>query len=373
MNSVRGIIFAYHNYAELRELGKYRTAAALPVAGRYRLVDFALSAMMNAEIYNVDMLMQFGFQSLIDHSRGGRPWNMIRHTGGLHLMLAKVNQGIYGGDMEALDAVKEHLYRDVKEDYVVLTRADQLANLDLKTLVDTHLASGADITALCTDRKLPGEHHAFVPGPDGFATDLLCRRTDSEQGVRSMETYVMSRENLMKMVEWCSEGDRLHFHRDAMLHAMRDDGWRVRIQMHEGYVHPVTNVQEYYAANTDLLKKENFDSLFMNNRQIATPARSDVSTYYSDTAEVSDSLVADGCMIEGKLDHCVVFSGVKVEPGASLKNCIVLNGTVVGAGAEVANMILDKDVVVEAGARSLPNSSLVQVAPKGSVLKKEGN
>ena len=369
MNSVRGIIFAYHNYVELGELGKYRTAAALPVAGRYRLVDFALSAMMNAEIYNVDMLMQFGFQSLIDHARGGRPWNMIRHFGGLHLMLAKVNQGVYGGDMEALDAVIDHLKRDVKEDYIVLTRADLLANLDLKALVEEHVASGATVTALCTDQKLPGEHHSFVLDGNGFAKDLLCRRMDSEEGVRSLETYVMSRESLLHMVEWCAEGDRLHFHRDAMLHMMRNEGWRVKIRMHDGYAHPITNVKEYYEANTDLLAEKNFVSLFMVDRQIATPARSDVSTYYSDSAEATDSLVADGCIIEGKLDHCVVFSGVKIEAGASLKNCIVLNGATVKAGAVLENTILDKDVVVESGAKYVCSPSLPQVVPKGFVLK----
>ena len=368
MNSVRGIIFAYHNHLELGDLCKYRTASALPICGRYRLIDFALSGMMNAGIYNVDVLMQYGFQSLIDHLGGGRSWNMVRHSGGLHLMLARVNQGVYGGDMEALDAVYSHLENDVKEDYIIMTRGDLCANLDLQALCDAHFASGADITALCTTQPLPGEHHCFLPGADGFAEDLLCRRHETSQGVRSLETYILRREKLLEMVRWCAEGDRLHFHRDALLHMMREEGWRVGIRMHEGYARPITSVQDYYEASFDMLDPEKLATLFPPERRIATRARSDVSTYYSDTAKVSDSLIADGCIIEGNVERCILSSGVRIEPGATLKNCILLNGTVVSGGAVLKNVIADKDVTIAPDQNLAGSEKLPLVIPKGSSL-----
>ena len=368
MNSARGIIFAYHNYPELGDLGKFRTASALPFSARYRLIDFALSGMMNAGVYNVDVLMQFGYQSLIDHFSGGRPWNMVRHNGGLHLMLAKVNQGVYGGDMEALDTIYTHLRDYIKEDYIVMTRGDLCANLDIQAMLDAHVASGADVTALCTDRPLPGEHHCFIPGEDGFATDLLCRRQETSQGVRSLETYVLSREKLLQMVQWCAEGDRLHFHRDAMLHMMREEGWRVKVQMHNGYARTITSIQEYFEASMEMLNNARLSDLFMQERQIATRARSDVSSYYSDTCKVRESLIADGCIIEGSLENCIISSGVRIAPGAKLRNCVIMNNTVIESGADLTNVILDKDVTVKSGVRLMGSGKLPLVVPRNGVI-----
>ncbi|MBQ9411654.1 MAG: glucose-1-phosphate adenylyltransferase subunit GlgD [Oscillospiraceae bacterium] len=368
MKNVRGIIFAYHNYPELGDLGKYRTASALPFSARYRLIDFALSGMMNAGIYNVDVLMQFGYQSLLDHFSGGRPWNMVRHNGGLHPMLAKVNAGVYGGDMEALATIYTHLRDYIKEEYIVMTRGDLCANVDVKRLLDEHVASGADMTALCTDRPLPGEHHCFIPDGDGFAKDLLCRRNEATEGVRSLETYVVSRENLLKMVKWCAEGDRLHFHRDAMLHMMRDEGWRIKLQMHEGYARTVTSIQEYFDASKEMLDTQRIRDLFKDEREIATRARSDVSTYYSDTCKVRDSLVADGCVIEGDIDHCLISSGVRIAPGAKLRNCVVMNNTTIESGADLTNVILDKDVTVKTGVKLVASEKLPLVVPRNGVI-----
>ena len=368
MNNVRGIIFAYHNYPELGDLGKYRTASALPFCGRYRLIDFALSGMMNAGIYNVDVLMQFGYQSLLDHFSGGRPWNMVRHSGGLHPMLTRVNQGVYGGDMEALDAIYTHLRDYIKDDYIVMTRGDICANFDLKSLIDAHLESGADITALCTDRPLPGEHHCFIPDENGFAKDLLCRRNETTVGVRSLETYVLSRENLLKMVKWCAEGDRLHFHRDALLHMMRDEGWRIGLQMHKGYARDITTIKDYFEASFEMLDHERLTDLFPEERPIATRARSDVSTYYSDRSHVTNSLVADGCIIAGNLDHCIISSGVRIEQGVELKNCIVMNNTIIHQGANLTNIICDKDVDISSGLRLSGSDQLPLVVPRNGKL-----
>ncbi|MBR1496575.1 MAG: glucose-1-phosphate adenylyltransferase subunit GlgD [Oscillospiraceae bacterium] len=368
MKNVRGIIFAYHNFPELGDLGKYRTASALPFCGRYRLIDFALSGLMNAGIYNVDVLMQFGYQSLLDHFSGGRPWNMVRHSGGLHPMLARVNQGVYGGDMEALDAISTHLRDYIKDEYIVVMDGNLCANLDLQKLIDAHMASGADITALCTDRPMPGEHHCFIPGDDGFAKDLLCRRTETSLGVRSLEVYVLRREKLLDMVKWASEGDRLHFHRDALLHMMRECGWKIGLQMHEGYARKITTIQDYFDASFEMLEYERLTDLFPEERPIATRARSDVSTYYSDRSRVTNSLIADGCIIAGTVENCIISSGVRIEHDVTMRNCIVMNNTTIHTGAELSNIICDKDVDISAGLKLNGSGKLPLVVPRNGKL-----
>lgn len=369
MKNVYGIVYAYHAFPALGELGRERTGASLPFCGRYRLIDFAMSGLMNAGVFNVGVIMQRGYLSLMEHLGGGRPWNMSRTDGGLHLLppygLWDAGKGVYGGCMEALDAVSTHLH-EIREEYVLLTRGDLCANVDMRAVIETHLASGADITAVCTERTLPGVHHSFILGADGGAAELLCRQSEGE-GLSSLETYVMRREKLLEMVEWCHVHGKLHFHRDALRRAM-DQGWRVGVYLHDGYARHITSVQDFYEANMDMLCAENRAQLFPADRRVATRARSDVSTYYGDGARVRSSLVADGCRIEGEVDECVVFPGVRIGAGSALRRCVVLNDCVIGEGSTLRCAVADKNVTVSQGLYLSGNEKLPLVIPKGSKI-----
>ena len=366
-NNVYGVVYAYHVHEDLGELGKRRTAAALPIYGRYRLIDFALSSLMDAGIFDVDVIMQYGYQSLMDHIANGRTWNMVRHSGGMHLRLAAATQGRYGGNMDALDAIYNRLRDDVKDEYILLTRGDLSANLDFAGFVEAHIASGADITAFCTKRPMPGAHIRFLTDENGMATELLCRQVDHTQGVASLETYIMKRADLLEMIQWCAEGSHLHFHRHGLNHMMQK-GLRVNTYLHDGYARFITSVSDYYEANMDMLDSRNRRLMFPEERRVATRARSDVSTYYSDTAKVVDSLVADGCLIEGTVERSILFPGTRVEPGAVVRDCILLNDTVVKAGAELRYVIADKNATLTAGINLTGNEKLPLVVPKGSTL-----
>ena len=350
MKNVYGIVYAYHAFPALGELGRERTGASLPFCGRYRLIDFAMSGLMNAGVFNVGVIMQRGYLSLMEHLGGGRPWNMSRTDGGLHLLppygLWDAGKGVYGGCMEALDAVSTHLH-EIREEYVLLTRGDLCANVDMRAVIETHLASGADITAVCTERTLPGVHHSFILGPDGGAAELLCRQSEGE-GLSSLEMYVMRREKLLEMVEWCHVHGKLHFHRDALRRAM-DQGWRVGVYLHDGYARHITSVQDFYEANMDMLCAENRAQLFPADRRVATRARSDVSTYYGDGARVHSSLVADGCRIEGKVKNSVLFRDVVIEKGAEVNNCIIMEGGRIMTEASLRHVITDRNVIIRDG------------------------
>ena len=372
MNNVHGIIYAYHAFPELKTLGARRTGAALPFCGRYRLIDFALSGMMHAGIRDVGVIMQRGYLSLMEHIAGGRSWNLGRHTGGLHLLppygLAEATKGVYEGGIEALSAVYSYLNDNIREnDYVLLTRGDLCANVDMKALLNAHFESGADITAVCTSKILRGQRHSFVQGPDGFATEILSYQSGPGKGLASLEMYVLRRELLMEMVQWSREHHRLHFHQDAMPYAM-EQGKRVAIFQHDGYAMHVTSEVDYYRANMDMLDPEARRSLFTPERPIATRARSDVATYYGDSSCVKNSLVADGCRIEGKVENCVIFRGVTIGAGAELRDCIILNDTVIGENCRLNCVISDKEVTVSPFLELSGSEKLPLVIPKASVI-----
>lgn len=370
MKNVHGIIYAYHGFQDLRELCAHRTGASLPFCGRYRLIDFALSSLMNAGIHDVGIIMQKDYQSLMDHLGSGRTWDMSRRTDGMRLLppygLPDSRKGVYEGCMEALNAVHSYIH-DIQEEYVVLIRGDLCASVDISAAVAQHIASGADVTAVCTAATPVGVHHRFVPGDSGFAEQILCRQTAAGPGVASLETYVMSKQKLLELVSWCAERNRLHFHRDAMMHLMSKGG-RVGIYMHKGYARHIVSVSDYYEANMDMLDAEKRAELFPEDRRVTTRERSDVSTYYGDMASVKNSLVADGCLIEGSIENCILFCGVEIAAGSRLKNCIVMNDTVIGPNVELGCVISDKHVEISPFVTLTGNHKLPLVIPKASKI-----
>lgn len=374
MKNVHGIIYAYHAFPELRDLGTHRTGASLPFCGRYRLIDIALSSMQQAGIHDVGVIMQRGYQSLMDHLGAGKTWDMARKDGGMNMLppygLPDSHKGFYEGTMEALNAISSYLTDVVKADYIVITRGDLCANIDMEAAVNKHVATGADITAICTppeNRVHNHAHHRVEVDENGFVSSIFNRQYTDEHGYGLLETYVINRSKLLEMMTWCAEGNRLHFHKDALTHFLAQ-GWKVGTIMHEGYARHITCVDDYYQANMDMLDPELRAQVFPEARPVATRERSDVSTYYAAGSKVRNSLVADGCVIEGELENCIIFGGVKIGAGSVLKNCIVMHDTVIGENVSLNCVISDKMVSVSPYTSLTGNRRLPIVIPKCSKI-----
>jgi len=376
MKNIHGIIYAYNSFPELRDLGTHRTGASLPFCGRYRLIDIALSSMQNAGIHDVGVIMQRGYQSLMDHLGAGKTWDMARKVGGMNMLppygLPDSNKGFYEGTMEALNAIGSYLSEDVKAEYIILTRGDICANVDMSALIEAHLASDNDITAVCTPPKSATyvhnhEHHRVELNEEGVVTAIYNNQTTDERGYGLLETYIISRARLLEMMRWCAEGNRLHFHKDALIHFMAE-GWKMGSVIHEGFARHITCVKDYWDANMDMLDPELLAQVFPADRPVSTRERSDVSTYYAAGSKVRNSLVADGCVIEGELENCIVFGGVKVGADSVLRNCIIMHDTVIGENVKLDCVISDKNVKVSAYSTLKGNRRLPIVIPKGSKI-----
>lgn len=294
---------------------------------------------------------------------------MSRKRGGLRLLPPFGRQsgvGEYVSVIDALLAVRGYI-SDVKQDYIFLTRGSLAVNLDLAEIMAAHLKSGADVTAVCMPGTPAGTHHRFVADENGRVTELLFRRSGPGRGVAAMEAYIMAKTTLLDIIDRCDSALARHFHRDG-LGGLMEAGGSINVYMHEGYAVNIDTVDGYYKANMDMLEAKNRHELFPEDRPVYTKGRADVSTYYGEGSSVKNCLVADGCYIEGEVEHCVIFRGVRIEAGAVLKDCIIMQDSVIGAGAQLTNIISDKDVNVGAGVTLAGSPKLPLVVPKGSVL-----
>ncbi len=371
MIDLGGIIYAYHPSPGMRELAAHRTSASVPIGGRYRLIDFPLSMMTNADVRDVGVVMQRDYQSLLDHLGSGRAWDLARNTGGLRLLPpfghAGSLSGEYGGGMEALASVAPYI-SSVKHNHIVVGRGNLLANVDLGAAFRRHMETKVDITAICADGKREGAYNRFIPGKDGITAEgLLCRCKDASAGVASLEIYIIKKELLLSMVSDSITRCEKHFHRGELMRVL-ENGVRLGLYLHGGYAKHVDDVRGYYEASMDMLSNEVMGELFPTARPVYTKGRGSVSTYYSEEAHVSNCLIADGCYVEGELEGCVLFRGVKVGKRAQLKNCIIMQDTRISENVMLSSVISDKDAEISpfvqlAGSRRLP-----LVIPKGSIL-----
>ncbi len=369
-NDFHGIIYNLSAAPELRELVAHRSSASIPFGGRYRLIDFPLSSMVNAGVRDVGVIMERDYQSLLDHLSSGKDWGLARRGGGLRLLppfgLREAHSGSFSGCMEALRSVRSYV-ESIPHENIILAPGDTVGNVDLSAAMARHAELGAAITAVCVDRSPDFEHHRFLTNDGDWAEELVFSENGGKAGLASTEIYLMKKELLLAFMNYCSDGNRLHFHRHALSHYLAEGG-RVGIYRHEGYFRRIYSARAYFEASMDMLKPEVMLDFFPEDRPIRTKERAEVSTYYGDQARVKNCLVADGCYIEGELENCVLFRGVKVGKGVRLRNCVILQDTVVQENADLRYVIADKDVVVRPSCFLVGSERLPIIVPKGETV-----
>lgn len=371
MNQLHGILFAYRTDRQLRELVEHRTTASLPYAGRYRLIDFMLSNLINAGVTDMGVVMHESYQSLLDHLGSGKDWDLSRKHGGLKLLppfsfARSRGGGAYRGKLEALAGIYDHL-KSIRQDYVLLADGDLVANLPVREIFDAHLQSGADLTAVCAAgyHGDPPVSTYFLQKEDGSVDRVLCG-TEAPAGLESLEVYILSRELLLTLVDEGTARGMNTFGRFVLQE--RADSLSIRTWRFDGYVARIRTPAAYFAHSMELLRPEVRASLFDRARPIRTRDRSDPSSCYAPGAQVRGSLIADGCILEGTVENAILFRGVQVRPGAVVRNSIVMQDSVVGSDAVLDGVIADKDVTVHAGRRLAGHPSYPLVLAKGSVV-----
>lgn len=350
MSNVLGLIFANMHELTVTDLTKNRAMASVPFGCRYRLIDFPLSNMVNSGISNVGVVTKSNYQSLLDHIGSGDEWDLSRKTGGLHFLPPYSrfeNGGLYRGRLEALAGVKEFI-RNSHADYVLMTDCDCVANIDYKKIVDFHEAKGADITVVYGRSIYTADQTktrtVLKINDAGEVYDVLIRPEMVGEFDTSMNIFVLSREFLKKIVNESESRNLYSFEIDVLQHRLKE--FKIMGYRFDDYYAQIDSIQTYYKANMDIMNKEIRDKLFNLNNPIYTKVRDEAPAKYGLEASVKNSLIADGCIIEGTVENSILFRGVKVGKGSVVKNCILMQNTIVGDKCELNYVLSDKNVKV---------------------------
>ena len=370
-NNLHGILFAYHSDTNLGELTRHRNNCSLPFGGRYRLVDFMLSNYVNAGIRDVGLVVHESYQSLLDHVGSGKDYELSRKHGGLRILppfsFAEEHSGEYRGIMEALAGIYSYV-KDIRQDYIIMGCGDVAINLPVNDVLEQHLATGADVTVVCT-RKMRGAPRSttyVTLDNDNRICDMSINPPTVGSAVESLEFYVVAKKLLLEMIEYCASHDLHTFAKDTLL--PRLNVLKVMAYIHDGYVARFQSVADYYQNSTDLLDPAVRADLFNPARPIRTKDQSIPSTYYGPDAVSLHSLVPDGCFIEGEVVNSVLGRGVIVEAGAKVVNSVLMAGTVVKAGASLSYVVTDKDVTINEQRTLMGHATYPLAIAKGSVV-----
>ena len=349
-----GIIFP-NSYDDLvPELVADRLMASIPFAGRYRMIDFILSSMVNCGIDNVSVIVRKNYHSLLDHLGSGREWDLTRKNGGLNIVppFAEKTVKVYNGRVEALASILGFL-KSQKEKYVVMADANVAASFDFGAFLQQHIESGADVTMAYTEEELPESFKNTEINSKSlyYTLDLDGQRVTNikinskASGVQnfSMNIYAIDRETLIDQISQAFVRGYVYYERDILsphLVTLNVQGFKF-----EGYSARISDMKSYFDENMKLLDEDNLDALF-DKGQIYTKIRDDNPTRYITGSRVKNVMAADGCVIEGDVENCVLFRGVKIKSGAKVRNCVLMQDTVVESGAELDYVIADKNVVI---------------------------
>lgn len=351
-----GLVFSNIHDKSIPELTRRRTMASVPFGCRYRLIDFTLSNMVNAEISKVGVIVHNNYQSLLDHLGNGKDWDLARRSGGIKVLPPFITaydslaaSQLYTTRLQALMGVLSFI-QHCTEEYAVLSDCDVICNLDIKDVLAKHEASGADITFVTKKEFLTeakAQARTFFETKDGKITQVYSqpKHVSGEYDV-SLNVFVMKTKLLYDMLVDAMAHDLKSFSLDII--AKHVDDMNFGIYEYNDFYATIGSMEEYFECNMKLLDKDVRNSLFgIPDRAIYTKVRNSAPTQYTDTANVKNSLIADGCEIEGTVENCIIFRGAKVSKNAVVKNCILMQDAYVGKNAKLNCVITDKNVVIK--------------------------
>lgn len=349
MGNVLGIVFANMHDTTLGDMTKNRTMGSVMFGGRYRLIDFPLSNMVNSGISEVGVITKSNYQSLLDHLGTAREWDLARKKGGLYILppFGNVESTLYRGRIEALYGAMSFI-KHSRAKYVILSDCDVVTNIDYKPIVAAHIESGADITAVAHTGVYSSDDiktsTVFNVDADKNVTSVLINPDISGTCTTSLNVFVMSMDFLIETVNDAMARGNVSFERNILQEKCRE--LKIKIYEYDNYFSKLNSPESYFKSNMALLEPENARKLFVPKRSIYTKVSDNAPVKYDLDSKVSNSLIADGCIIEGEVENSVLFRGVKVGKGAKVKNCILMQGTVVGDNAELNYLITDKNVSI---------------------------
>jgi glucose-1-phosphate adenylyltransferase len=333
--SMLGIINATHELDTFQNLTAHRTIAALPYAGRYRLIDFMLSNMVNSGITSVAIFTGHGIRSLMDHLGCGKQWDLDRKRDGLFVFTpdGKFKNEDFGSFA--------HLEKNItfflrsRQKYVVITNCNIIGNINFNLILDQHIKTEADITEVVHNGK-------------------------------SLQTFILEKDLLIGLFEQYKDQSY-----NSIIDVVNErlDKYKVEMFEHKEYIAIIDSLESYYKHSMDMLESAAYKQVFTRDEPIFTKVKDEPPTRYKMGAKVANSLIANGCKIEGEVENCIISRSVKIGKGSVIRNSIIMQKTQIEENCILDGVIIDKDVKIESGVKLTGNAETPYVVEKGTVQK----
>lgn len=345
-NNVLGFIFAGTLDEKIPELAASRTTASIPIGGKYRLIDFVLSNMSNSGINNVGIVAKSNFQSLMDHVGSGSAYDLSKRRSNLTILPP------YGG--KTFSNYVETIYNmhgyieHCREEYVLISPGNIVTNIDYTDVFDFHSKNNADVTLIYKKGRVPAGYEQPITidcDENGKVNQIfITPEFGDEEHNQVYGTILVKKSLLLEVIRKALSVNQLDIKR-----ILQDSVGEYSFYAYEnkGYCAAISSTNEYFKFNMDLMKKEVRDELFNPKRPIYTKVRDDAPSRYGLTSSVKNSMIAQGCVIDGEVENCVISKGVYIGEGAKVKNCIIMQDTKIGCNTNLNYVIIDKDVTIK--------------------------
>lgn len=346
-----GIILAGGNNHRMKELSQKRAIGAMPIAGSYRSIDFALSNMSNSHIQKVAVFTQYNARSLNEHLSSSKWWDFGRKQGGLFVFTPAVtaeNSSWYRG---TADAIYQNLsfLKSSHEPYVIIASGDCVYKLDYNKVMEYHIDKKADITVVCKDMA-PGsnvERYGTVKmNEESRIEEFEEKPIVAKSNTVSCGIYVIRRRLLIEMIEKCAEEDRHDFVKDIIVRykdMKRIFGYKIK-----EYWRNIASVEDYFETNMDFLKPDIRDYFFCQYPDIYSKVDDLPPAKYNVGAQIKNSLISSGCIVNGTVEDSILFKKAYIGNNCYIKNSIILNDVYIGDNCHIENCIVESRDTIRA-------------------------
>lgn len=363
-----GIILAGGSSNKMKELTRKRAAAAMPIAGSYRAIDFALSNMSNSHVQKVAVLTQYNSRSLNEHLNSSKWWDFGRKHGGLYVFTPTITADNSFWFRGTADAIYQNLdfLKKSHDPYVILTSGDAIYKLDYEAVLEYHIAKNADITVVCKELEDGEDARRFGTvkmDEDMRIHDFEEKPMFAKSNIISTGIYIIRRRLLIDLVEECVEDERYDFVQDILIRYKNLK--KIYGYMTDEYWNNITTVESYYKTNMDFLRADVRNHFFKESPEILSKVSDLPPAKYNPGSVVKNSLVASGSIINGTVENSILFKKVFVGNNCVIRNSIILNDVYLGDNTYIENCIIESRDTIRANTRHVGDDGIKVVVEKG--------
>ena len=360
---------SYENHDnKISEISNKRTLASLPFGARYRLIDFMLSSLVGASINDIGIITKSNYGSLMDHLGSGKNWDLDRKNGGLKILtpFATETIALSNNQFDILRSVRGYI-DSVLEEYCIIADANMVVSLDFERMLAYHKASAADITVLCRNAIEKTGDIELKLSENGKVEDIMMHTGGSDvEKTLAANVFLLKKTLLCQLIDAGVTYGWSDFKNDMISKNFRS--LNIYGYKHEGYCELIDSLEVYMKASMDVLDRNIRAELFNPHQPVLTRIKDSVPTKYGDNALVANSYIADGCVINGRVENSIIFRNVKVEKGACIKNSIIMQNSIIEENSSLNYVIADKNTRIRENKTLSGCDTLPLVINKGKIV-----